>query len=146
MNCEEFEIQISQMIDQELEDMETAALFGHMSLCRACREFHLSALQLRSMLQKSDHAVQPTASGYLKGSCARLRGIDKQDLAFLRGSFSMSRTAAVIIATLMLVAGSIASTLLFHVTEESSPERVEYIMMYPTVEVRGFLTNHQSTQ
>jgi len=146
MNCEGYQEQISQLIDNELDDGEAIGLYGHMSTCRDCREFHRSSLQLRSMLLESESILQSEAVVRRKETRRGAPRVQKQPLSFIRGSFSISRVAAAILATLMLVAGGIASTLWLQTSAGPSHENVEYIMTYPPVEVRGFLANQSTHQ
>ena len=50
MTCEEYQEQVSQYIDGELDDKESGALFKHLSTCGECRSFLRSALELRSKI------------------------------------------------------------------------------------------------
>jgi len=50
MNCEQYQENISQFIDGELESANESNLFQHLSACHGCRAFLKEALSLRSEL------------------------------------------------------------------------------------------------
>ena len=51
MTCEEYQLQISQYVDNELGDRDAGVLFAHLGSCATCRGFLQSVLQLRSAIQ-----------------------------------------------------------------------------------------------
>jgi len=49
-SCNEYQQQISQYIDNQLEDSDTSELFRHLGDCEECRDFLKSILKLRSAI------------------------------------------------------------------------------------------------
>jgi len=50
MTCDEYQEQVSQYIDGELNDKNSGGLFKHLSVCGECRSFLRSTLELRSKI------------------------------------------------------------------------------------------------
>ncbi|MFH0988723.1 MAG: zf-HC2 domain-containing protein [bacterium] len=71
MNCEEYQYQISQLVDNELGEDSSCALFYHLHTCSECRHFFKSLLHLHSGVQSlptikvSDEVVKKVQYGYL---------------------------------------------------------------------------------
>ena len=86
----EYQQQISEYIDNQLEDSDTSRLFRHLGDCEECRDFLKSILKLRSAILQ-DVLRQPSISG--KHARAKV------------GKFSISYAAAAAIAFALLVSG-----------------------------------------
>jgi anti-sigma factor RsiW len=61
MNCEQYQENISQLIDGELDSVAESNLFQHMSTCEACRVFFKNLLKLNHELT-SARSIQVPAS------------------------------------------------------------------------------------
>jgi anti-sigma factor RsiW len=136
MTCEQYEEQVSALIDHELNDEETQVLFVHLSTCRACRHSLQSVLELRSGLSEE---VAPMAPKELDQKVLNVMSIAKHlkgDRKPARGyvwtrRISIPVPIAAAIATI-LIAGSIAVSALVRNTQ------TVYITTFPVVEVQGY--------
>ena len=57
MSCEEYQKMISKLMDGEVLQAESAALFGHLSECAVCRDFYHELQKVGSSLDRSADAV-----------------------------------------------------------------------------------------
>ncbi len=53
MNCEEYQLQVSKLLDNALEKSKAPEVFSHLGGCDRCREFFDSTLHIRSMLRST---------------------------------------------------------------------------------------------
>jgi anti-sigma factor RsiW len=135
MTCEQYEEQVSALIDHELTDDETQVLFAHLSTCPTCRRSLQSVLDLRSDLGEE---VSPMAPKELDEKVLSLMPMTKRleaDRKPVRGHIWKRRitvpmpVAATIAA--ILVAGTIVLSSLW-----MNPQTI-YVTTLPAVEVRG---------
>ena len=137
MTCEQYEEQVSALIDHELKDEETEMLFVHLSTCRACRRSLQSVLDLRSDLGEQ---VSPMAPKELDERMLKVMSIPKRleaDRKPVRGhvwtrriSIPLPIAAAIM---MILIAGSVALSSLWSTTQ------TVYITALPVVEVHGYM-------
>lgn len=66
MTHDQFQEQISRLLDNDLREEESTPLFAHLSSCRECREFLQSCLRLRSGLAADSLPVPASADGKLR--------------------------------------------------------------------------------
>jgi len=69
MTCDEYQEQVSQYIDGELDDKDSGTLFRHLSTCGECRSFLRSTLELRSKIHDE---MLMEAESQLHGQPSRL--------------------------------------------------------------------------
>ena len=53
MNCEEYQQQVSKLLDNALERTKTPDVFNHLSTCEGCREFFDSTMRIRRAIQSA---------------------------------------------------------------------------------------------
>jgi predicted anti-sigma-YlaC factor YlaD len=58
MNCEQYQLNVSKLIDNELNEADSAGLFTHMGSCAACREFFRTLVRVQSMMDTL-HVPEP---------------------------------------------------------------------------------------
>jgi len=129
MTCDEYQEQVSQYIDGELNDKDSGILFKHLSMCGECRSFLRSTLELRSVIHNEMLMEQEVAKTNNKN---RL-GFRSAPLRTFRISKMLAGAALVfvILATIVVTRSITTSNL------AEGNERVIYITSLPTVEVQG---------
>jgi hypothetical protein len=118
MTCDEYQEQVSQYIDGELDDKESGALFKHLSTCGECRSFLRSTLELRSKIHDE-----------------MLMEREGKRVGMKRGRFfdGKSLRPAVVISFLIMIIAATA----FITTSLKTRTEVIYVTSLPTVEVQG---------
>jgi predicted anti-sigma-YlaC factor YlaD len=53
MNCEEYQKQVSKLLDNALEKERMADVFNHLGICERCREFFESTMHLRQAMRSA---------------------------------------------------------------------------------------------
>jgi predicted anti-sigma-YlaC factor YlaD len=142
MNCEQYQEQISQFIDSELESVNEPRLFHHLSACDECRGFLKETMSLRSELLNTQ---SPTVPEQLKRNI--LAKIVTASISFRPKSHSFewlrqSRMISLRIVGLALVItilASVALTSLWYRSNIVTNETVVYVPTLPVVEVRGYI-------
>ena len=150
MTCEGYQEQVSQLIDNELEEQESPAMFAHLSTCAECRGFLHTSLRLRSGLQEHGPLLAPThVDEKVLGTAPSKRRLVPDRLAIpsvlwkRRVSLPVPVAAAVIV---LLMLGSIAlSSLWFRGPEPQFQAQTVYVTTLPTVEVQGYYSQPQTT-
>lgn len=61
MNCEQYQQQVSKLIDGMLEEVHQIGLFAHLSKCSECRRFYVSANRIRLSLTEATPFTMPSA-------------------------------------------------------------------------------------
>lgn len=128
MKCDEYQEQISQLIDDELRDEPFQPLMQHTSECEECRSFLRNNLRLRQALQETDDLKER------KSRVARM-AVSAKPISFFQRRVSFSAPIATLIFVLTLAGSMVLSWLWFGTKGE--PE-VIYKASYPIVEVRGY--------
>ena len=152
MNCDEFQEQLSALIDNELADGEAEGLFRHMGECVECRSALRSHMELRSDLKEDFPPLAPKELDrwILSGPLGRREG--KPDRGAIPGKFWQGRVSMRIpvatAATVMIILGSIFfSSMWFgsnHASDVRSAQTV-YLTAVPTVEVRAYTMKPMTT-
>lgn len=61
MNCEEYQQQVSKLLDNALEKEKRADVFSHLGICEKCREFFESTMQIRLAMRSAAALPMSTA-------------------------------------------------------------------------------------
>ncbi len=142
MNCEQYQENVSQFIDGELESVNEANLFKHLSTCDACREFIKETMSLRSELLSMEAATVPeplyrkiltnsiASSSIIRPMSHRFGWMKRDRMISLR---------AVGFALVITVLASVVFTSLWYRLNVASQETIIYVSTLPTVEVRGYI-------
>ncbi|MBF8294533.1 MAG: zf-HC2 protein [Bacteroidetes bacterium] len=144
MKCDEYQEQLSALIDNELADQESELLFTHLSECAACRATLRSELELRANLKEDvpplaprelDEKVLSTmskAEGQLDARRVMRRGVWQRNV-------SMRWPLAAAIAGLFLIGGLAVTSVWSPCNKPAEPQvRIVYITALPIVEVHGY--------
>jgi anti-sigma factor RsiW len=129
-SCNEYQQQISQYIDNQLEDSDTSELFRHLGDCEECRDFLKSILKLRSAILQ-DVLRQPSISG--KRTRAKV------------GKFSISYAAAAVIAFAMFVSGLVIFKTFSRPQIVAEKTQIEYVYLTPFAPVYAIENIPQQT-
>jgi len=54
MNCEEYQLQVSKLLDNALEKEKRADVFSHLGICERCREFFESTMHIRLAMRSAE--------------------------------------------------------------------------------------------
>jgi predicted anti-sigma-YlaC factor YlaD len=142
MNCEQYQENISQFIDGELECASETSLFQHLSTCDECCRFLKETMNLRSELLNKQTVTVPER---LKNNI--LAKIVTPSITFWpkNHNFEWLRQGRMIslrivgFALVIAILASIAFTSLWYRSNIVSNETVVYMPTLPTVEVRGYI-------
>ena len=144
MKCDDYQEQLSALIDNELADREVEGLFLHMSGCVACRAALRSQMELRSGLKEDlpllapkelDEKVLSTVSS----AKARIDGRRAMSQAIWQRHVSMPWPIAAAVAGLFLIGGLAMTSVWSPFGKIPEPQvRVVYVTALPTVEVNGY--------
>ncbi len=109
MNCEEYQPQVSKLLDNALEKGATADLFSHLGECDACRVFFGTSMRLRQAMQSAPPMQVPeSVDGEVLGFAASRPG-DVSSVALpavgLRNHTTPISIRTVALAVLVLVIG-----------------------------------------
>jgi anti-sigma factor RsiW len=145
MKCDEYQEQVSALIDNELVDQESELLFAHLSECAACRATLRSELELRANLKED---VPPLAPKELDekvlSTMSKAEGQSKSRRVMRRAiwqrNVSMPWPLAAAIAGLFLIGGLAVTSVWspFNKPPVEPQVRIVYITALPTVEVHGY--------
>jgi len=145
MTCEEHQEQISELIDNELEEQQSPALFSHLSTCEECRRFLHTTLRFRAGLQEEALPLAPTrldqkvlgttpaVKRYVLDRTARRSILWKRRV-------SLPLPAAALIMVLLMVIVAATSPLWYprlHPQAQTQAQTV-YVTTFPAVEVDGY--------
>ena len=126
MSCEEFQQQISKLLDNVLDKKETPGVFTHLSGCEECREFFGSTMQIRKALQRTSSLPMPEKIDRNVLSAVRTGGWfapDRRPVPLVNGQRVLRlRTSTVVLLLLMLFLGA-----LFFSTQVEFQPPSEYI-------------------
>jgi anti-sigma factor RsiW len=142
MSCDEYQVKVSVMMDNELSDSEGEELLSHLGNCRACRQEFRSQLALRSGLKEDVPLLAPReldekVLGRLHEAGRPSAAGRRLGAAIWRRTVSMPLPLAAVLAGLLLVAG-LGLTSVW--SPFATPQvRVVYVTMLPTVEVQGYM-------
>ncbi len=140
MTCKEYEVQVSQFIDRELQPSQVAGMFAHLGDCKGCQRFLQSALAINTAMLESPPIKMP-------------KSIEEPGKAL---SWSQSRaylwkkkipvSVAAFLLCLTLI-GSLGITYLWPPKQQQAQVVIEPVvyMKLPTVEVRGSVEQPKST-
>jgi predicted anti-sigma-YlaC factor YlaD len=140
MNCEERQLAISTMIDNECPEAELQEVFTHLSTCASCRRFYREAMELRTRLHRER---MPAVSSSLD---ARVLGHAQEPKILQLPLWLTSRVAVpapLAAAALLLIILGTFSLLTQRPMSNSSlaQQEVVYVPTLPTVEVEGIIPN-----
>jgi len=144
MKCDEYQEQLSALIDNELGDGEVEGLFLHMSGCGVCRATLRSQLELRSGLKEDSPLLAPKElDEKVLSTVSRAEAqIDNRRLMsrpVWQRHVSMPWPLAAAIAGLFLIGGLAVTSVWSPFGKIPEPQvRVVYVTALPTVEVNGY--------
>lgn len=125
MTCEGYQEEVSQYVDRELGERESANLFGHLGTCSVCREFLKEVLELRSQIYDDILKREPPKTKQAKKK------------------IELSITTAVI-TTVMIILSTIAVFETILEPGQKGSSQVVYMMSLPIVEIQGNNPNEDS--
>ena len=141
MNCNEYQELVSALMDNELQEPESAKLFGHLAKCESCRGYLRTFLHLQSTFTAGKEVVVP---GRLD---ERVLSIPLDATAtprrfrfseFWKEKFAVPVPA--VAAAFLLLLASLATSMLFlseHQTQKEEPRKVVYVIGMQPIEVQG---------
>ncbi len=139
ITCEEYEEQISQLIDHELGESSAPILFDHLAECTGCRRFLNTTLRIRSgLLEQGPISAPAQLDEKILGTVPVGRRAARDRLAIpglllkKRVSLPVPLAAAVVV---LLMLGSI---LLSSLWLQSQGGGTVYVTTMPAVEVQGY--------
>ena len=140
MKCDEYQEQVSALIDAELGDRSSPLLFEHLAGCVDCRSFLDSALQLRHLMYLGASPELAAAPKDVRLNAGLQMSADRPAVRYLKRKISMSVATAA--ALIVLFAGSSA---FFAAHYYSKPKIVErqiqstvYMVQLPQVEIKDY--------
>lgn len=134
MDCKHHQQDISQMIDNELDDITFVGLLSHMSDCPECREFYRSVVKLRSFLLGSDDFNRLTTGRENKH-------VGEKPTRLFRGTVRLSKVSAFLTLIIAITLSTALSYLWLTITTDRMEKEVEYILTYPPIQVSGYYSN-----
>jgi anti-sigma factor RsiW len=145
MKCDEYQEQVSALIDNELPDEDAKGLFEHMGGCVACRATLRSALELRANLTEDVPLLAPRELDQkVLGTVARAeRQLGSRRVirhVVWQRNVSMPWPLAAAVAGLFLI-GGLAVTSVWSPFSKPPAEpqiRTVYVTALPAVEVQGY--------
>jgi anti-sigma factor RsiW len=113
MNCEEYQQQVSKLLDSALEKTKSPELFSHLGVCEECREFFTATMRIRAAMLSapplSIPAQMETGHRLLESEQSRtVNSVPPAAFASTPGSLQarLSRfRAAVVVGLLVLISG-----------------------------------------
>ncbi len=126
MTCGEYQEQVSQYIDGELGEQDSAGLFSHLSKCKECRMSLKGFLELRSSIQDE----------ILKGASAEGRQLWKKRRVRMSMATALATVAAIIMITIVFFETVVRP-------ERNEATQVVYMMSLPIIEVQGENPNYK---
>jgi anti-sigma factor RsiW len=152
MKCDEYEEQVSALIDNELADQESEQLFAHLGECAMCRATVRSTLELRANLKEDVPLLAPKElDARLLTALPSRRQVEPDRVAIpgkiWQHTISM-RIPVAMVATLVLILGSfILSSMWFESKQATSVRTIQtvYLTAVPTVEVRAYTMKPMTT-
>jgi predicted anti-sigma-YlaC factor YlaD len=140
MTCKEYEVQISQFIDRELQSSQVAGMFAHLGDCKGCQRFFQSALAINAAMIESPPIKMPKS----------IEGPGKALSQLRSRAYLWKKRIPVSVAALLLcltLIGSLGITYLWPPKQQQAQVVIEPVvyMKLPTVEVRGSVEQTKST-
>jgi hypothetical protein len=142
MNCEQYQEQISQFIDGELENVNESSLFQHLSTCDECCGFLKETLSLRSELLDNHAIIVPDSLNRKILANNIITSSIRESMSFhfdwmKQGRMISFRAVGFILVFSILT--SVIFTSLWYRSRIASQETVVYVPTLPTEEVRGYV-------
>jgi len=142
MNCEQYQENVSQFIDGELDNASELSLFQHLGECDKCRGFLKDTMNLHTELLSEQVVIVPELLDrkILSNSIASSSNIKRINYSFewiKRGRMISLRAVGFALALAILT--SVAFTSLWYRSNVASNETVVYMPTLPTVEVHGYI-------
>jgi len=145
MTCEGYQEQVSQLVDNELGERESPALFAHLSTCNECKGFLQSTLRLRAGLYEDATLLAPNQLDEKVLSTAPARKRSESDRPATRRILwkrrvSMPLPAAVLMMVLVMALIAATSSLWFPALypQPETHAQTVYVTTFPAVEVDGY--------
>jgi anti-sigma factor RsiW len=136
MNCEERQLAISMMIDNECPEEELQGLFVHLGTCSPCRRFYRESMDLRTRLHQD--CIPSVSSSVDARVLSQARGRNILQLPSwltVRVSIPAPLAAA---ALILIILGSFAFVKQHGLQSASLADReIVYVTTLPVVEVQG---------
>lgn len=108
MTCEQYQMQIGQLLENELRGEESSTVFAHLGACSECRDFFHASLQVRAELMNAEPITAPDelddrmrASGLIPAEQPLSR---KTSIWDMRIAFPLPAAASI---ALLLIIGSL---------------------------------------
>ena len=152
MKCDEYQEQVSALIDNELADRESELLFTHLSECAACRATLRSELELRANLREDIPPLAPKELDIRVLTAAKNRRPSEPDRIAIpamiwQRRFSM-RVPVVAAAAFLLIFGSVLLSAIWAESNQTADiRRVQTVFLtaVPAVEVRAYTMQPMTT-
>lgn len=133
MTCEQYQMQIGQLLDSELRGEESSALFAHLSACSECRDFFQGSLQVGAELMNAEPISAPDeldermrAAGLIPTERPSSR---KTTIWDLRIAFPLPAAAS--IALLLIIGSLFVAPALFHDPQPQQEFPPDVLQMVP---------------
>jgi len=137
MTCEQYQMQIGQLLDNELRGEESSTVFAHLGACFACRDFFHASLQVRAELMNAETVTAPDelddrmrAAGLIPTEQPFSR---KTSIWDLRVAFPLPAAAS--IALLLIIGSLFVAPVLFHDPQPQQEFPPDVLQLVP-VELR----------
>jgi predicted anti-sigma-YlaC factor YlaD len=140
MNCDERQLAISMMIDNECAEEELQGLFAHLGACPSCRQFYRESMNLRTRLHRQCVPSVPASVDAHVLSHIRDRKILRMPSWLTSRILIPAPLAAA--ALILIILGTFAF-LKQRATHPSSfaEHEIVYVTTLPVVEVEGIMPN-----
>ncbi|MBX2991659.1 MAG: zf-HC2 domain-containing protein [Bacteroidetes bacterium] len=140
MNCNEYQELVSALMDNELQEPESATTFHHLGECKRCRNYMRTLLQLRSALTASKEVAVPATldEKVLSMPLHTATSHRSRFSEFWKEKFAVPAPA--LAAAFLLLIASLATSMLFlseRQTKKGEPQKVVYVIGLQPVEVQG---------
>lgn len=136
MNCEQRQLSISMMIDNESPDEDLQGLFEHLGSCAPCRQFYREAMDLRTRLHREGiPSVSASVDHRILSHARRQNVLHLPSWLTSRVSIPAPLAAA---ALLLIILGSFVFLTQRQMGSDAIAEReIVYVTTLPVVEVHG---------
>ncbi|TSA17796.1 hypothetical protein D4R75_12035 [bacterium] len=145
MKCDEYQEQVSALIDNELADRESELLFAHLSECSVCRATLRSELELRANLREDIPPLAPEELDMRVLTAAKNRRPSEPDRPGIPAMIWQRRLSmripVVAAAVFVLIFGSVLLSSMWAESNQTADVRTvqtAFLMAVPTVEVRAY--------
>jgi anti-sigma factor RsiW len=139
MNCENYQENISQFIDGELDSASESNLFQHLGSCEHCRTFLKNILSLRNTLTVSQQMIVPASldQRVLNQPSPTVRQPKLQNLLWHKRKTLYSFRATMLAVILSAVTSIFVSSLWY--TSKQPQRMIVCLTPLPEVEVNGYI-------